>query len=97
MASRAGGGDRISTKAKLAAELALLGRVIVRAREERSLKQIEVAERLGMPASYLSKIEKGTRRLDVIELLRVAEAIGVEPERLVRELAAEIESAASEP
>lgn len=86
MASRSGGADRISTKAKLAGELVLLGKILVRAREGRGLKQSAVAEKLGLPASYLSKIESGTRRLDVIELIHIAEAMGVDPAEIIREL-----------
>jgi transcriptional regulator with XRE-family HTH domain len=86
MTTRHGGADRVSTKAKLAEELVVLGRVLVRAREVAKLKQSAVAAKLGMPASYLSKIENGTRRLDVIELIRIAEAMGVDPAEIVREL-----------
>ena len=74
MTSRYGGADRISAKTKLAEQLKLLGDVLVRARERAGLKQSEVAARLELPASYLSKIENGTRRLDVIELIQIAEA-----------------------
>ncbi|MEO6260627.1 MAG: helix-turn-helix transcriptional regulator [Thermoanaerobaculia bacterium] len=86
MASAHGGQDRISTKAKLAGELIVLGEVLVRARERSGLKQREVAERLGMPASYLSKMESGTRRMDVIELIRVAEAMKSDPAEIIRDL-----------
>jgi transcriptional regulator with XRE-family HTH domain len=86
MVTRHGGADRVSTRAKLAEELVVLGRVLVRAREVAKLKQSAVAAKLGMPASYLSKIENGTRRLDVIELIRIAEAMGVDPAEIVREL-----------
>lgn len=91
MASRAGGQDRISTKAKLAEELVVLGRVIASARKQRGLKQMEVASRLGLPASYLSKIEKGTRRVDVIELIRIAAAIETDPGDLITAVRLEIE------
>jgi ribosome-binding protein aMBF1 (putative translation factor) len=84
--SRHGGTDRVSTKAKLAEELRILGEVLVRARERAGLKQSVVAARLGLPASYLSKIENGTRRLDVIELIQIAEAMGSDPGDIVREL-----------
>lgn len=86
MTSRHGGADRVSTKSKLAGELRILGEVLVRARERAKLKQADVAARLGLPASYLSKIESGTRRLDVIELIRIAEAMGIDPAELVREV-----------
>jgi transcriptional regulator with XRE-family HTH domain len=86
MTSRHGGADRVSTKTKLAGELRILGEVLVRARERAKLKQAEVAARLGLPASYLSKIESGTRRLDVIELIRIAEAMEIDPAELVSEV-----------
>lgn len=92
MASRAGGTDRISTKTKLAADLVVLGRVLVEAREARGLKQSEVAAILGLPASYMSKIENGTRRLDVIEFVRIAEAMGVDPAGIIRDLQKELAS-----
>lgn len=89
MVSRTGGTDRISTKTKLAADLVVLGRVLVRAREARGLKQSAVAATLGVPPSYMSKIENGTRRLDVIELVQIAEAMGADPAELIRDLQAE--------
>lgn len=84
--SRHGGADRISTKTKLADELIALGDLLARTRERAGLKQSVVADRLGLPASYLSKIENGTRRLDVIEFLRIADAIEVDPADILREL-----------
>ena len=37
---------------------------------------MEVAKRLDEPQSFVSKYEQGERRLDVIELRQVAEALG---------------------
>lgn len=45
-------------------------------REEAGLTQIEVARRLDEPQSFVSKYESGERRLDVIELQHVTEALG---------------------
>lgn len=84
--SRHGGGDRVSTKSKLAAEMKVLGEVIVRARERAGLKQADVAARLGLPPSYLSKIENGTRRVDAIELIHIAEAMNMEGASLLGEV-----------
>ena len=86
--SRHGGRDRVSTKAKLADELVILGEVLVAARERAKLKQNDVAAKLDLPASYLSKIENGTRRLDVVELVRIAEAMGTDPSEIVRQVTA---------
>ena len=83
---RYGGAGRVSTKAKLGDELIVLGQVLVKARERAGLKQQDVAARLGLPASYLSKIENGTRRLDVVEFIRIAHAMEVDPADMIREL-----------
>ena len=87
-----GGRDRVSTKAKLADELSILGRVLASMREEAGIKQSDLASRLGVPASYLSKIENGTRRLDVIELIQIADAMNVDPGDIVRRVAKEMSS-----
>ena len=87
---RHGGEGRVSTKAKLAGELVMLGEMLVKARERAGLKQQDVAAKLGLPPSYLSKIENGTRRLDVIEFIRIAKAIGTDPADLIREIANEV-------
>lgn len=86
MATRSGGADRISTKAKLAEELVILGNVLADARERHGIKQAELAAKLGLPASYLSKIENGTRRLDVIELIQIAQAMGADTAELIADV-----------
>ncbi len=48
-------------------------------RHEARLSQATVATRLGRPTSFVAKYESGYRRLDVIEFLQVAEAIGFDP------------------
>lgn len=42
-----------------------------------SLTQLQLAERLMKPQSYVSKYESGERRLDLIELKEIAESCGV--------------------
>ncbi len=41
---------------------------LVKARHESGLMQSEVAEKLNKPQSFVSKVERGERRLDVVEL-----------------------------
>lgn len=84
--TRSGGADRVSTKSRLAAELRIVGEVVARARERAGVKQADAAARLGMPPSYLSKIENGTRRLDVVELIQIAGAIGADAAEIMREV-----------
>jgi transcriptional regulator with XRE-family HTH domain len=61
--------------------------VLLRAlRREAGLTQVEIAKRLDVPQSFVSKYETGERRLDVIELRHVAEAIGLTLETLISRL-----------
>jgi len=48
-----------------------------RMRLEAELRQVDLANRLGQPQSFVSKYESGERRLDVLELRRICEALGV--------------------
>ncbi len=43
------------------------------ARKEAGLKQQVVADKIGKYESYLSKIENGDRRIDILELVELAE------------------------
>ena len=49
--------------------------------------QEEVGQKLGQPKSFVAKYEGGERRLDVVEFMDVASAVGVDPFKLLRELA----------
>ncbi len=60
--------------------------LMVAAREKRGLKQIELANRLGQPQSFVSKYERGERRLDLLEFLIVAKALQIDPKGVIREL-----------
>jgi transcriptional regulator with XRE-family HTH domain len=61
--------------------------LLIEARRELGLTQADVAERLGRPQSFVSKYERGERRLDVIEFLSVSEILGLDPRSVVSELA----------
>jgi len=56
---------------------------IASVRKAAGITQVELAERLGKPQSFVSKVERGERRLDVIEFCLVAEALGHEPATLL--------------
>ena len=48
-----------------------------KAREDAQLTQAEVAERLGLYASFVSKVESGERRIEVVELAQFCKLYGV--------------------
>ncbi len=49
-------------------EYSLFLEQLKKVREEKGLTQTEVAERLGQTQSFISKVERGERRLDIVEL-----------------------------
>jgi transcriptional regulator with XRE-family HTH domain len=55
-------------------------------RDQSGVKQKQVAQALGWNQSAVSKIENGQRRIDIVEFIRVANAIGIDPVPLVRKL-----------
>jgi transcriptional regulator with XRE-family HTH domain len=63
--------------------------LLIEARLGAGMSQSEVASELGQPQSYVSKYERGERRLDVIEFLKVARIIGFNPVEMISELMTE--------
>ena len=61
-------------------------KLLVAAREESGLTQVQVAERLRKPQSYVSKIERGERRLDIIEFFELAEILKIDPFEILHTL-----------
>ncbi|MBL4646154.1 MAG: transcriptional regulator [Hyphomicrobiales bacterium] len=55
-------------------------------RKSRDLTQHDIAQRLQVYKSYVTKYETGERRIDVIEYLAIAKAIGCDPYELLRQL-----------
>ncbi|MDP2837854.1 MAG: helix-turn-helix transcriptional regulator [Candidatus Moranbacteria bacterium] len=49
---------------------------LCKARLEAGLKQIEVAKKLKRPQSYISRVESGEYRLDILEVKRFAKIYG---------------------
>ena len=60
-----------------------LAELLIQYREQASLTQAEVAKALGRHQPFISAIEAGQRRVDVVELLDLAEAIGFDPKDLL--------------
>ena len=64
-----------------------------RQREAERVRQSDLAERLGWGQGTVSKVERGERRLDVIELRDWMLALGVDFERFVSALEVELVAA----
>ena len=61
--------------------------LLVEARKEAGLTQVDLAKKLSRPQSFVSKFERGERRLDVIEFLDIAEALNVDPYKFLSRVA----------
>jgi len=62
--------------------------VLTKARQAQGLSQEALAEKLGCVQTFVSKYERGERRLDVVEFLDVADALGIDPGKVIRQLQA---------
>jgi transcriptional regulator with XRE-family HTH domain len=60
--------------------------LLLAARQDHGLSQAQVARELDKPQSFVSKYERGERRLDVIEFLEIARAIGVNPGSIIAQI-----------
>ena len=60
--------------------------LLIEARREAGLTQVELAAKLSRPQSFVSKYERGERRLDLVEFLEVADAIGFQPAQFIKKL-----------
>jgi transcriptional regulator with XRE-family HTH domain len=59
---------------------------LIEARTNLGLTQAQVAKRLRRPQSFVSKYERGERRLDVIEFLEVADVLHINVTSLLKRL-----------
>ena len=59
---------------------------LIAGRRDRQLTQVRLAALLGRPQSFVSKYERGERRLDFVEVLEIAEVLGIDACDLVQEV-----------
>jgi transcriptional regulator with XRE-family HTH domain len=60
--------------------------LLVEKRREAGLTQAQVAKRLKRYQSYVATVESGQRRIDVVEFLDIADAIGFDPRDAIKRL-----------
>jgi transcriptional regulator with XRE-family HTH domain len=60
-------------------EYRAIGAALADVRERAGVTQQQLAKRLRKPQSFVSNYENGQRRIDILELLRVVEALDGDP------------------
>lgn len=48
-------------------------------REQAGVTQLDLGDRLGNTQTFISKIERGERRVDVVEFAEICDALGMDP------------------
>jgi transcriptional regulator with XRE-family HTH domain len=67
-----------------------VARAFAAARLKAGLKQSDLAAEIGKHQSYISDIERGQRRLDVLELFVIAGILGIAPGDFYNQLVKEV-------
>jgi transcriptional regulator with XRE-family HTH domain len=62
----------------------------VAARKAKGLRQVDIASRINKPQSFVSKMERGERRIDLVEFLVVTKAMDIDPMTIIHSLMATI-------
>ena len=81
-----------STKTK---EYDLFLKILIESRKESGVGQRELGKKLDRTQSYVSKLERGDQRMDVIELVQYCAAIGVPAAHVILKLEAAIKTTSS--
>jgi transcriptional regulator with XRE-family HTH domain len=60
-------------------------RLIIDYRQRQGMTQMQLAEKLSRPQSFVSKYENGERRIDLIEFMEIAAALEMDPVEFIRD------------
>jgi transcriptional regulator with XRE-family HTH domain len=71
-------------------EYGVVLRLLRAARDKSGLTQADLAKQLKLTQSFVSKIERGDRRLDIIQLRTICEVFGLSLAEFVEQLEAEL-------
>jgi len=67
-----------------------VARAFTEARKDAQMKQTELADAIGKHQSFISDVERGQRRIDIVEAFVIAKALGYEPtdfyQKLIRDV-----------
>jgi transcriptional regulator with XRE-family HTH domain len=74
------------TKSVFTKQYQLLLDLLIGLRTEKGISQRELSKKLKRVRTYVSKYERGERRIDVIEFLEIADALEADPVRIIKQL-----------
>ena len=74
------------TRSVFTKEYKLFRAMLKQERQKAKLTQDVLCARLGKPNNFVSRYELGERRIDVVEFLEIAEAIGFDPVAFIKNL-----------
>ena len=74
------------TKSVFTDRYQLFLQLLIQERRGKGITQVQLAEKLQKPQSYVSKYENGERRLDIIEFLDIADCIGIDAAEFIKKL-----------
>lgn len=60
--------------------------MLINTRQTAGMSQGELGKKIGTDQSTISKIERGVRRLDVVEMLDIAEVLEFDPHEVIDKL-----------
>jgi HTH-type transcriptional regulator/antitoxin HipB len=60
--------------------------ILIAERKAAGIRQVQLAKKLKRSQTWIARIEMGGRRIDVVEFLDLAEAIGFNAPKLVEQL-----------
>jgi transcriptional regulator with XRE-family HTH domain len=69
-------------------DYAAIRQVLIEARLEAGITQLELSKRLGKAPSHVSMVARGQRRVDILELFEMALCLDMEPASLFERVAA---------
>jgi transcriptional regulator with XRE-family HTH domain len=64
--------------------------MLVEARNRADVTQAELAKRIGRPQPFISLVERGERRIDVIQFYAIMKALDLDPEQAFHDLIAKL-------
>jgi transcriptional regulator with XRE-family HTH domain len=63
-----------------------LAAMMAERRKAAGLRQVDLAKKMGVYQSWVTHMESGQRRIDVVELIELGKAIGFDPVEIMRRL-----------